>query len=79
MPLYDYECERCGSRTEKLRPYEQRDEPFGCGPCYIATERDSKCPETGLKNAPAPQYRRVLSVPSPMPSSKDRPGRGRSE
>jgi len=33
MPMYEYVCESCGSRHEKLRRYSERDEAASCGQC----------------------------------------------
>lgn len=33
MPLYTYECDRCGRRATDLRPVEQRHRLEGCGDC----------------------------------------------
>ena len=37
MPVYVYECERCHSRVEKLRPLERRRDPVPCGACGAQT------------------------------------------
>jgi len=33
MPIYEYECARCGEVTEMLRPRAQRDEAPACEQC----------------------------------------------
>ena len=30
MPLYEYECSKCGSRREKLRPIRERAHKLSC-------------------------------------------------
>lgn len=67
MPLYDYECQVCGDRKTVLRHMSERDAPVACD-CSSPTD------EEGYTS----MMHRVMSVPSPMPSSADRPGRGRN-
>jgi putative FmdB family regulatory protein len=33
MPIYEYECEKCGGVTESLRSMSQADEPPACESC----------------------------------------------
>lgn len=33
MPLYSYECEKCKHIADKLRKFDERDEPLKCGEC----------------------------------------------
>jgi putative FmdB family regulatory protein len=33
MPVYEYECERCGAKTELLRPMREMDKKASCGKC----------------------------------------------
>jgi putative FmdB family regulatory protein len=33
MPIYEYECEKCGHVTETLRTMSQADEPLACEDC----------------------------------------------
>lgn len=33
MPVYEYTCNECGHKSEKLRKMEHRDEPLQCGEC----------------------------------------------
>jgi putative FmdB family regulatory protein len=37
VPIYQYQCEGCGSHWEEIRKLAQRDEPFACKHC------DSQC------------------------------------
>lgn len=33
MPIYEYECERCGRTTEALRRMDAADDPLACEHC----------------------------------------------
>ena len=33
MPIYEYECDKCGHVTEALRPMSQADNPLVCEGC----------------------------------------------
>ena len=33
MPIYEYECDKCGERFEVLRPRQQRDNATECVEC----------------------------------------------
>ena len=33
MPVYEYECARCGATTELLRPMRDMDQPAACAQC----------------------------------------------
>ncbi len=33
MPVYEYECQSCKYKTEKLRKMGERDSPLECGEC----------------------------------------------
>ena len=63
MPVYVYICQK-GHREEALRKYEDRDREYTCQMCYESQ---------GVER----EMERVIAVPAPMPSSSDRPGRGR--
>jgi len=40
MPLYDYDCDECGTRFEQRRSYEQADDLAPCPDCgSLLTER----------------------------------------
>ncbi len=63
MPLYEYYCQKCGSRFELLRPLSRITEPASCPEGHPGGERVlsrfaalSKASDGGLENA--------LSVPS---------------
>ncbi len=36
MPLYEYACPACGTATERLRKYAEREEPIECPACGAA-------------------------------------------
>jgi len=46
MPLYDYSCPECGSKTTRLRRYTERDEPVLCT-CGRLMERLFPLPHVG--------------------------------
>lgn len=33
MPLYEYECSKCGTRNELLRGSDEKDDPATCEKC----------------------------------------------
>jgi putative FmdB family regulatory protein len=33
MPIYEYECERCGAQVEEIRKYAERNDPLDCEGC----------------------------------------------
>ena len=33
MPIYEYVCQDCGTRTEALRKMDEADAPLACGKC----------------------------------------------
>jgi putative FmdB family regulatory protein len=33
MPIYEYTCDKCGSRFEVLRPIKEADTPIPCNAC----------------------------------------------
>lgn len=44
MPLYEFKCENCGHKSEKVMRFEDRDDPIKC----------SKCDSTMIRVAAAP-------------------------
>ena len=66
MPIYEYECGKCRRRQTVLRSVADRDKILACD---LPLNNGKPCPYTA---------KRVMSVPAPMPSSADRPGRGRN-
>ena len=54
MPLYEYRCEKCGLRFEKLRRMQDADEGVGCPQCESqAVERLLSSFATTSCSAPA--------------------------
>jgi putative FmdB family regulatory protein len=39
MPVYEYECGRCGAKTELLRPMRDADQPVKCEGCGASKMR----------------------------------------
>ena len=51
MPIYTYECERCGTRYEEIHPYGT-----DWIPCTVQDHNDEQC--AGIA-------RRIVSLPAP--------------
>jgi putative FmdB family regulatory protein len=39
MPVYEYQCPRCGTVYEETRAIADRDKPARCSKCGVAAER----------------------------------------
>ncbi|MDZ4769940.1 MAG: zinc ribbon domain-containing protein [Chloroflexota bacterium] len=66
MPLYDYDCDECGTRFEQRRSYAQADDLAPCPDCgSLLTERALSV-AAYLRGAPAPSG----NTPSTTPPKK---------
>jgi len=54
MPLYDYDCDECGTRFEQRRSYEQADDLALCPDCGSLLTQRALSAAAHLKGAPAP-------------------------
>lgn len=51
MPIYEYQCDKCGHITEALRAMAQADDPIACEDCGIGKthRRQSEFAAGGMK------------------------------
>jgi predicted nucleic acid-binding Zn ribbon protein len=65
MPLYEYECQRCLTVHERMRPLAERDQPFMCDAtcgnpeCYCG---QAECGGPVQRVVSKPGYRRDHTV-----------------
>lgn len=56
MPVYEYECAKCGETTEAIRPMRDADEPQPCDKCGSAktSRKHSVFMTAAPKSGPGP-------------------------